>query len=1049
VIVISALDIGRAPARLASFRAALAREPAKDEAFDRLARMAQATLNVPAAVFSLIDEDRVVFKSVHGSAWSAQAERPLHLSFCQYVLNEPEGLQIEDAARDPRVADNPVTHEFGVRGYLGFPLMVRGHAVGAFALIDHEPRVWTAEQVKIANDIALCAASELELRASLRDREEAHARGQILYGLTAALSRGEPLAAIYERAFDALAALLHAPRSAVLLFDATGTMRFQAWRGLSDEYRAAVDGHSPWKRDDRQPAPLLVPDVETDPQWAAYLPVFRSERVRALGFLPIALGDELLGKFMVYYTEPHAFSQSELQLAQTISAHIATGIARFRTEMEREEAREGLLVAHRRASALQQITAAFAAARSAAEVVDVVLTRGLDVLGASAGAILELDATGHGLEIVKSVAYGDELLQRYGRVPLHAHIPVADAVRRREPLFLGSREELLRAYPNMVDRQPDIAASEWAAVPLEVSGRVLGAFVMSRSTGRPFDADQRAFIRALGQQCAQALDRKHTERRREQRGRIRQIENEVLRAHALGSPLGEVMSALALRIEELAPGALVAVSLLDPDGIHLRHGAAPSLPAAYSQAVDGAPIGPRAGSCGTAAFLKERVIVEDTLSDPLWGDYRELAASHSLRACWSLPVIASGSDRVLGTFAIYHREPRRPSAEEFELLEALRRTARLVIETDAAQRALREAEERIRLAVEAAAVGTWDLDPIARVLTWDDACRAMFGLSAGAETSYEMCGEAVHPEDRERAAAAAQRALDGADGGKYAAEFRAIGIEDGVERWLAAKGQVIFDAARRPRRFIGTIADISEPKRAAIERERLIEDLNRAVRFSEVFTGILAHDLRNPLDAITMTAGALLRREDSERIAKPISRVLHCADRMTRMIDQLLDFTHVRLGGGIPLERAPVDLGEVCREVVDELENVYLDRAIRIEQGGDLRGRWDRDRLAQLLSNLGANACEHGREATRVLVRATGLARDLVEIEVHNDGVIAPELIADIFEPLRSGKTGGRSSGLGLGLYISQQVAEAHGGTIVVESSAEEGTRFVVRLPRS
>ena len=341
-----------------------------------------------------------------------------------------------------------------------------------------------------------------------------------------------------------------------------------------------------------------------------------------------------------------------------------------------------------------------------------VLTRGLEVLGASAGAVIELDASGQVLNVIKSIGYSPELIRRFGSMPLDTSLPVTDAVRRREAVFLDSKADRARLYPELAQIDEATSASEWAALPLEVEYRTIGALVMSLSRGRGFDADERAFIRALGQQCAQALDRKHIEQRRARRDRIRQIENEVLRSLALGSSLEAVMSMLALRIEDLAPGALVAVSLLSPDGARLQHAAAPSLPAAFSQAADGVPIGPNAGSCGAAAYLKETVIVEDTLSDPLWAEYRERAAMHGLRASWSLPVISSAGDRVLGTFAVYHRQPRRPSLEELELLESFRRTARLVIEADAAQRALREAEERIRLAVEAAAVGTWDYDPI-------------------------------------------------------------------------------------------------------------------------------------------------------------------------------------------------------------------------------------------------------------------------------------------------------------------------------------------------
>jgi PAS domain S-box-containing protein len=1047
--MVSVLDMVRNPARLATLRATGARETARDPAFDRLTRLAQATLDASAVVFSLIEEDRLVFKSVYGADWWERSERPLESTFCQYVLAEPAGLRIEDARCDPRVAGNPATHELGIRGYLGIPLIVRGQAVGTLAMIDGAPRVWTDAQVAMARDLAQCLASDLELRATLRERERAHAKGEALYALTAALSRGEALAAIYERAFDALEAIAHARRSSVLLFDDTGKMRFQAWRDLSPEYRAAVDGHSPWQPGEKAAQPLFVPDVGADPAWADYLPVFRREGIAALGFLPIAFGDELLGKFMVYYAEPHALSDDEVQAAQAISAHIAAGIARMRSEQQREAARQGALIAERRASALQQITAAFSDAEGPGEVVDVVLTRGLDVLGARAGAVIELDASGRALEIVRSIGYSADLIRRHAHMPLDANLPVTDAVRRREAVFLDSPAERARLYPELAAFDANTSSSEWVAVPLEVGFRTLGALVMSLARGRAFDADERGFIRALGQQCAQALDRKQIEQRRSRRDRIRQIENEVLRSLALGSSLATVMSTLALRIEELAPGALVAISLLSPDGARLQHAAAPSLPAAFNQAADGLPIGPSAGSCGAAAYLKETVIVEDTLTDPRWQDYREQAAMNGLRASWSLPVISSAGDRVLGTFAVYHREPRRPSLDELELLESFRRTARVVIEADAAQRALREAEERIRLAIEAAAVGTWDYDPVTRTMKWDEASRAMFGVGPDVEVTYELCRSAIHPEDRDRALVESLRAEDPKGGGKYAAEFRIIGIEDRVERWLALKGQMMFDESGRAHRFIGTVADISEQKKAALERERLIEELNRTVRFSEVFTGILAHDLRNPLDAITMTAGALLRRDDSERIAKPISRVLNCADRMARMIDQLLDFTHVRLGGGIPLARTPIDLADVCREVVDELENVYPDRALRSDHSGDLRGSWDGDRLAQLLSNLGANACEHGDEGTPVRIRARGEHPDWVEIEVQNEGVIAPERIGGIFEPLRSGKTGARSSGLGLGLYITQQVALAHGGTLHVESNARTGTRFVVRLPRA
>ncbi len=149
--------------------------------------------------------------------------------------------------------------------------------------------------------------------------------------------------------------------------------------------------------------------------------------------------------------------------------------------------------------------------------------------------------------------------------------------------------------------------------------------------------------------------------------RLREAEYRVLEMIATGAALREVLEALVLAIEDLAPPTIGSILLLDADGRRVKHAAAPHLPAAYTGAIDGAPIGPRAGSCGTAAFEKRQVVVVDIETDPLWADYRDLARTHGLRACWSTPVL-DVDGRVLGTFALYYREPRAPSEEERELI---------------------------------------------------------------------------------------------------------------------------------------------------------------------------------------------------------------------------------------------------------------------------------------------------------------------------------------------------------------------------------------------
>lgn len=163
----------------------------------------------------------------------------------------------------------------------------------------------------------------------------------------------------------------------------------------------------------------------------------------------------------------------------------------------------------------------------------------------------------------------------------------------------------------------------------------------------------------------------------------------VLELAVADSPLEKTLGEL-LRIVETTSrtGVLGSILLLDPDGKHLRHGAAPSLPEAYCAAIDGAEIGPRVGSCGTAAYTAEPVFVSDIANDPLWADFRELAAAHGLAACWSIPILTAGR-KVVGTFAMYHREPREPTLRDLALVDLVTQTAALVIDRDRTQATLR------------------------------------------------------------------------------------------------------------------------------------------------------------------------------------------------------------------------------------------------------------------------------------------------------------------------------------------------------------------------
>jgi signal transduction histidine kinase len=228
--------------------------------------------------------------------------------------------------------------------------------------------------------------------------------------------------------------------------------------------------------------------------------------------------------------------------------------------------------------------------------------------------------------------------------------------------------------------------------------------------------------------------------------------------------------------------------------------------------------------------------------------------------------------------------------------------------------------------------------------------------------------------------------------------------------------------------------------------KRLGDALREEAHFRERFMGILGHDLRQPLSTLSLGADLLLRGKLLPEEARTARRLLNAAARMNRMVTDLLDMTRTRLGGGLPIERRSMDLREACARVVDEIREAHPARIIELQASGDTTGQWDSDRISQVCTNLLANALEHGRAGSSVTVTLAEVGGD-VALCVENVGEpISETLRPMLFQPFRRGHTTS-STGLGLGLFIVDQIARAHGGTVTVLSDAD-ATRFLVRLPR-
>ncbi|EPX61275.1 sensory box histidine kinase [Cystobacter fuscus DSM 2262] len=295
----------------------------------------------------------------------------------------------------------------------------------------------------------------------------------------------------------------------------------------------------------------------------------------------------------------------------------------------------------------------------------------------------------------------------------------------------------------------------------------------------------------------------------------------------------------------------------------------------------------------------------------------------------------------------------------------------------------------------------------------------------------------VHPEDLAAHAANVERLRQGEEVTQSDLRMR---HRDGTWRWLSwsitpeSRLGLLFSVAR----------DVTEAKRLAADEKGRAD-------FEQQLIGIVSHDLRNPLSAIALGAQALLRRETLDAHAtRTAVRILSAAERGTRMVRDLLDFTQARLGGGLPIRPEPMDLHLLTRQVLDEMQMSFPERDFQLLQQGDARGEWDGDRMVQLLTNLLTNAAKYSPAGTPILVSMRGEPLG-VELEVHNGGdPIAPEVLNRLFQPMQRGGDSGAtvSRSVGLGLYIVKHIVDVHGGHIDVSSTEADGTAFHVRLPR-
>lgn len=288
----------------------------------------------------------------------------------------------------------------------------------------------------------------------------------------------------------------------------------------------------------------------------------------------------------------------------------------------------------------------------------------------------------------------------------------------------------------------------------------------------------------------------------------------VMEQVAAGASLKELLDNLTSSIERIEPGTICTVLLLDEEKRrYLLKGSGPSLPAEYLNAINGLEIGPEVGACGSAAWRNETVVVEDIATDHRFAGAKDFVMSFGLRSCWSVP-IRNSRNKVLGTFAMYHRVPATPRPQELRLVEAAAQLAGNAIQSLRSEQRLREIAERLDLAEKAATFGIWEVDVPGRVVTLSEGLAMLLGLHAAPrKQSLEDLAAMVHPEDREAVRAIADQVNESGD---FRIEFR-VNLPDGGVRWARVQGRVQLGAGAI-KRAMGALIDITDDKSLAVQR---------------------------------------------------------------------------------------------------------------------------------------------------------------------------------------------------------------------------------------
>lgn len=873
---------------------------------------------------------------------------------------------------------------------------------------------------------------------------------------------------VYQSALNCLQVTLGLERASLLVFDRQGVMRFVAWRGLSETYRQAVDGHSPWQADEPDAQPIVVEDVGLATDMAPFRPLFEQERIRALAFIPLRFGSRLLGKFMLYYSEPHGFPADEITIAETVAGHVSYALEHHRIANELESrlraAEDARLRAEHEASLREAQERRLHLALSSGDM-------GAWEWDVESGRVMwseELERI-HGLE---RGTFGGTFED------FQSDMHPEDRPRVRDAL-----ERTLRGHGDSYEVDYRIVGANGAVRHVSARGRLI-----RDEQGQP--------VRMIGI-CGDVTEKKRVEQ-------AQSFLADVSRILATTLEPDEIVQRLArIAVPRLADWCVV-FAVKEPgvvEPVEVTHRERAKVEQAWEivrRWPTPDPDGPVAkviehSSPVLIARVDDAVLTETAQNE----EHLDLLRSLGLHSVMIVPLQARG--RVLGALALIAAESRRTYdesslrfAEDIASWAALAMdNAQLYWQADRARAAAERARERLQILTEVSDALVSSLDPeqalrqlaqhlVAKVAdycvtySYDGSGIRRLGLAHRVDEKRELVHaleEAGRPHLNDIAGAGAvirsgedvlvrevtsDMVANGTANGRHREVVQALQPRSTIIVALRARGSTLgaialvttSDSERRYDEEDFRLAkEIANRAAMLVDNARLFSEARAALRERDEMLAVVSHDLRSPLQSISMAASILHTAPPDEQQKKSIESISLATSHIDRLLRDLLDITRLE-AGQLPLQREPTDVVDLIGQACRLFEPLAVERSVslRSDVASDVPAvSVDRGRMLQVLSNLLGNAIKFTPRNGRVEVTASR-EHGKVRIAVTDNGPGIEEAhLGRVFDRFWKADRR-RERGAGLGLAIAKGIVETHGGEIGVESRKGDGSTFYLRL---